>query len=95
MRRYRKLKMVNRDKIFFALIILIILLGIYVVFYIKSESFKCMSNSASYTIKNLEKSNDGNISCSCSLYQDYQKPIFFGINNSGIISTNYLNNQYP
>lgn len=82
----------SKDKIFFALVILIILLGVYLVYYIKSESFKCMSNSAVYTIKNLEESNKGNISCQCVVSKNDGLPVSFKINSSGIISENYLNN---
>lgn len=47
----------------------IIVLGIYLLFWIKTESFECLSNPYSYSIKLLEEANSANVSCICTVYK--------------------------
>jgi hypothetical protein len=49
------------------MIIFIIVLGLYLVYYVNTESHKCLNNPYTYSVKLLEKANDGNVSCMCLL----------------------------
>ena len=42
-------------------------LVVYLLFFIKTESFQCLSNPAVYTIKGLEENNNAPVSCLCSV----------------------------
>jgi hypothetical protein len=55
-----------RNIIAWAIIIGIVGLGIYLLWYINTESFKCMSNPYIYSIKLLEKANNAEVICVCS-----------------------------
>lgn len=59
-------KIFVRDLIFSALVILIIGLCIYLLYYIKTESYQCISNPYSYSMNLLEKANGENIICTCN-----------------------------
>jgi hypothetical protein len=52
---------------FWVMILVVIGLGIYLVNYIKSESYECMNNPYVYSIKLLEEANHGNVSCMCTV----------------------------
>ena len=71
-----------KDICFFLMMAFVFIFGIYVFFYTTTESYDCMVNSGLYTIKNLEKANEANISCSC--YVQKEVPIHFTIDNKGI-----------
>ena len=59
-----------RNLVFWISIIGIIVLGIYLVYYVHSESYQCMNNPSAYAINNLEKANDAEVSCICTAYKD-------------------------
>lgn len=50
---------------FWVMIFLIIGLAIYLIFFIKSESYKCMNNPLVYGV-NQFKTNQGEFTCICS-----------------------------
>lgn len=50
---------------FWILIILIIVLGIYLIWFTRIEAYKCLSNPYTYSVNLLEQSNRGNLSCTC------------------------------
>lgn len=52
---------------FWTMIIGVIILGVYLVRYVESESYECMNNPYIYSIKLLERSNHGNVTCMCSM----------------------------
>lgn len=54
-----------KEIVFWILILLIVGLCIYLLYYIKTESYQCMSNPYVYSIKLLEKANEGTVMCSC------------------------------
>lgn len=88
----KRLKTSNKDRIFILLIFFIILLGIYLMWYTRTESFKCISNPVQYTIGGLQKQNDAIISCSCNYFRNTNgtQPMMDGsgrfiMNMSGII----------
>lgn len=74
-----------KDIIFFILVLCVIALLIYLVWFIQTESYQCMSNSAGYTIEKLEKENNSNISCTCISNNKFTQAVF-GIDNQGIKS---------
>jgi len=62
----------NWQNIFFwATTLIIIALSIYVLVWIRSENYQCVSNPYVYSIKLLEKANLGNVSCVCTNYRQY------------------------
>lgn len=64
----------REDKIkniaFWIMLILVILLGIYAAYWIRTESFECVSNPYVYSIQKLEESNNANVSCICTVQND-------------------------
>ncbi len=57
-----------RNRLDFILIIVLILLGIILVFFIfkiKTDGARCVSNTLQYTTEHLEKSTGGNVTCTC------------------------------
>ena len=38
----------------------------YLVKYVEGESYQCMNNPYTYSIKLLEKANDAEVTCTCS-----------------------------
>jgi len=55
-----------KDWVFWIAIIWIIILSIYMIYYMKTESFKCLSNPYTYSIGLLEESNNAPVTCICS-----------------------------
>lgn len=55
-----------KDIAFWVMIIIVIALCIYVLFYIKTESYKCIANPYSYSVKLMEKANNADVSCTCN-----------------------------
>jgi hypothetical protein len=74
----------NRNIIFFILVLIIIALGIWLVIYINSNSYECMSNALSYGIKNLEKQNNAVVSCNCVSWNEQNNHALFSLTSSGI-----------
>lgn len=74
-----------RDGLSIFLGLVIIVLVIYLLFYIKSESYSCISKPYSYPIILLENKNQANVSCSCSI-TDGLTTAFFIMNRSGLTS---------
>jgi len=58
----------RKDMAFWAIITFILALGMYLIFFIQSQSYQCISNPIKYSFLPLEKENDGNISCSCNIF---------------------------
>lgn len=71
-----------RNIAFWIMIVFIFSLGIYLIHYIQTESYQCMSNPSAYSIKLIEKANNALVSCVCGL-QKPNSPIFF-LNNKGL-----------
>ena len=81
---------------FWATTILIIGLSIYVLTWIKSDSFECVSNTPIYLIKNLEKSNEGNVTCSCFVYNKrYDAKESVLLDNQGFHPMNQIVQEMP
>lgn len=55
-----------KDFVFWTMIIIIIALAGYMAFWIKTEPYKCVANPYTYSIKLLEESNHGNVTCMCN-----------------------------
>lgn len=55
-----------KDFLFYFMIIIIVGLSIYLIYFVKTESYKCISAPFQYGIKNLKSSNDQPVTCSCS-----------------------------
>ena len=52
--------------LFYLIIGLLICLSTYLIYYINTESFDCISNPLVYGVSNLRSSNKEEITCSCS-----------------------------
>lgn len=50
---------------FYFMIFIIVILSIYLFFFIRSESYQCINNSAKYFIDKVDKANAGTTHCSC------------------------------
>lgn len=74
----------RRNKVVYFLTLVIILLGIYLVWYINTQSYACLSNPYSYPIKLLEKTNNATVTCSCTAVNSNPVTAFFIINRDGI-----------
>ncbi len=58
--------MVNkRDLAFLGLIILIVALSVYILFFIRSESYECMASPLTYGVSKYQ-STQGEFTCTCS-----------------------------
>lgn len=68
---------------FWVMIIIVIALAIYVLFYIKSESYECMNNPLVYGVKNIEENNKG-FTCSC-FSQSMNSKIFVTKDNMSLL----------
>jgi len=55
---------------FWFMLIIVIALSIYVLYWTKTESFKCVNNPGIYMIDNLEKSNLADVTCTCSVLKE-------------------------
>ncbi len=55
-----------KDVAFWLMMLLVFGLTVYLLFYIKTESFACLSNPYTYSIDLLEEANDAEVSCICS-----------------------------
>jgi cell division protein FtsL len=75
-------KLTWRDFLFILMIVVVIALSIYIIIFMKTQSYQCISNSAKYTIQNIEKASSGNVSCSCIV--SGQQPIRFTMDDSGV-----------
>lgn len=56
-----------RNIIFYVSLFFIFILGIYVIYFIRSDSYKCMNNTPVYMIDLLQKANDAKVICTCSV----------------------------
>ena len=54
---------------FWILILFIFILGTYLIYYTRTESFECLQNPYIYSIKLLEKANNATVTCSCAIYK--------------------------
>lgn len=68
-----------KNIVFWIMIIFIIGLGIYLIYYVNSESFKCMNNPLVYGVSKY-KDEQEEFSCSCG----YQNSIPFVITKEGV-----------
>jgi predicted membrane channel-forming protein YqfA (hemolysin III family) len=83
-RNKMKLNEETRNRIFFVLILLIIILAAYMIFYVRSESYKAMNNPLAYGIQNVEKGSQSTVQCNCISYDSKNNRVFFQITNKGI-----------
>jgi hypothetical protein len=74
-----------RDKLSIALFILVIFLAIYLLVYIKTESYSCINNPYAYPIKLLEKASGENVSCHCIVVKE-DSTINLVLNSTGLFS---------
>lgn len=78
-----KLDESKKNKIFFILILGIIALSIYLIYFINSNSYKCMNNPASYFVSGLEQSNNATVYCNCIMTKNINTQLF-SLDKSGI-----------
>ena len=71
-------------------IILILIIGIYLIWFTRSETNKCTRNPITYGIKQLEKSNDATISCSCLAHGEKINGFTFLINSTTMTENNHF-----
>ena len=70
--------MENKDKIFFGLVIICILLVSYFVFFMRSETAQCIRNPYVYGAEKM-----GNVFCSCTQYKEGSScPANFNFNDT-------------
>jgi hypothetical protein len=55
-----------RNIAFWLMTTVVIAMSIYVIFWTKQQSYECVSNPYTYSIKLLEKANDADVMCTCS-----------------------------
>jgi hypothetical protein len=66
-----KSKMDKRTYAIWFLILFLFAIGIYLIYFINSESYQCLNNSAVYTMKKLEEANHQNVTCLCSTFNKF------------------------
>lgn len=79
---------------FWVMVFFVIGLGIYLIHWTRSESFQCLSNPYTYSVKLLEKSNNAPVQCFCAAQKPGASAVL--LDNKGFhsyIVTNYLGNE--
>lgn len=88
-----EVQQVNKIKniAFWVMIIFVFALGVYLINYIKSDSYACINSPLTYGYNHLTSTNDAPISCSCTFTGATEKLSF---NSSGVyITKDLLNNN--
>lgn len=73
--------MEKRDKLFFGLVIICILLVSFLVFYMRGEAGKCVKDPFVYGAKRM-----GAVDCSCLQYNNPSCPAKFSFNETSIVA---------
>ena len=73
--------MEKKDKLFFGLVIICILLVSYFIFFMRSETAQCIRNPYVYGAEKM-----GNVFCSCQQDQDRSFPAYFSFNDTSFNS---------
>lgn len=77
------------------MIIFVFILGFYVIHWIKSESYKCLSNTPSYFMENLENSNKANVSCLCTVDKSPSVTVLLTDKGFEPLKTTITEEEYP
>ena len=84
----------KKNLMFWLMIIAIFSLCIYLLFYVKTQSYQCISNPYSYSIKLIEKSNNANASCLCTINKEDETQ-FLILDRDGFKLNNPLGFYHP
>jgi hypothetical protein len=67
----------HKDILFYSLIIVVLALTIYVTYWIRNDSYKCVSNPVVYGIQQMSSSDEQDIiTCSCTSTTSRQVLLF-------------------
>lgn len=55
---------------FWVMIVMIVGLSLYVIYWTKTEPYKCVSNPYVYSIELMEKANNAPVTCLCSVEKE-------------------------
>ena len=56
----------NKDKIYYALIVLIVCLCVYLLYYINTNGYKCINNPLVYGVSRYSTNDPSGFTCTCS-----------------------------
>lgn len=56
----------KKDILFYGMIVVIVVLAIYMVWFTRTESYKCMLSPLVYGVNNLQSTENDSITCTCS-----------------------------
>jgi hypothetical protein len=66
MPKIKEVKINFRTFLFYLMITIIIALSIYLIYFTKTDGYKCLSNPLVYGVKTISSSNNNLITCTCS-----------------------------
>jgi hypothetical protein len=56
----------SKEILFYIMLFLVIALSLYLIYFVKTESYKCMNTPLSYGVSKLSSSSGNEVVCSCS-----------------------------
>ena len=71
------MKLSNFETGMIILLFLLVLILAFAVYNLHKDSIECVSHSMSYTLNNLKKINNADISCTCFAHKPNVEPISF------------------
>ena len=78
-----------KNYLFYLMIFVVIVLCMYVIYKIKTESIKCMASPLTYGVSKLRSSNGEDITCSC-YFPGSRQTLFITKNKTFVSSTENL-----
>jgi len=75
----------NKSLLFYVMIMLVICLAVYMIYFTRSESFKCMSSPLVYGVNNIQSSNGNPVYCTCT-FDGAEQNLIITRNNMTLIS---------
>lgn len=58
-----------KNLVLWIMIAFVFILGIYMIYYIRTESYQCLNNPYTYSIKLLEEANDAEVTAIISVHK--------------------------
>ena len=69
-----------KDFLFYAMIVVIIILAVYLIIHVRNDSIKCMASPLTYGVSKISSTGNMPIECYCSS-QDSNQVIYFNKDN--------------
>lgn len=66
----------TKDFLFYLMIFVIVVLGVYLIWFTRTESYACMNSPLTYGVSKMTSTEDRPISCSCSFPGSSQMLLF-------------------